>query len=62
VAIYLRRVGIASRSYAAAAKVSTVVTSHVPAAQNLGEKKGREQTETQPQQVMNNAVALQHES
>jgi hypothetical protein len=34
----------------------------VPAAQNLGEKKGREQTETQPQQVMNNAVALQHES
>jgi hypothetical protein len=40
-AMYLRRVGIESRSYAAApTQVSTVVTPPAPAAQNLGVKKG----------------------
>jgi hypothetical protein len=39
-AIYLRKVGIKCRSYAAApTKVSTVVTPPTPAAQNLGVKK-----------------------
>jgi hypothetical protein len=58
----LRRVGIESRSYAAApTQVSTVVTPPVPAAQSLGVKKNGGDVETLPQQVINNSAVVQQE-
>jgi hypothetical protein len=58
-AMYLWRVSIESRCYAAApTQVSTLVSPPAPAAHNLGVKKGGV-AETQLQQVINNSAAVQ---
>jgi hypothetical protein len=55
----LRRVGIESRSYAAApTEVSKVFTPPAPAAKNLGVTKGGV-AKTPPQQVIYNSAAVQ---
>jgi hypothetical protein len=59
----LRRVGIKSRSYAAApTQVPIVFTPPAPVAKKLGVKKRREgAAEALPQQVINNSAAVQQE-